>query len=94
MLFASEPFLFLPLLQRQAKDARVHLLGCKIRYIRKEHFDYSRNIFMEVKHFSNNVKTLRSFLFFRCQTVTCDGGHWNKMFLIDKQELSIQETQI
>lgn len=27
-MFASEPFVFLPLLQCQAKDARVHLLGC------------------------------------------------------------------
>lgn len=55
---------------------------------------------MEVKHFSNDIyeenfsKLLIELSYFRCQTATCDGGHWNKMFLIDKQELSIQETQI
>lgn len=31
-LFASEPFLFLPLLQCQAEDARFHLLGCNIQF--------------------------------------------------------------
>ena len=39
LLFAPEPFLFLPLLQCQANDARVHLLGCNITFKGKEPFD-------------------------------------------------------
>ncbi len=94
-LFASEPFLFLPLLQCQAKDARVHLLGCNIRFKGKKYFlttkltpQWRSNISL-MTNMRKNLSKLCDLSYSRCQTATCDGGHWNKMFLIDKQELSI-----
>lgn len=67
LLFASEPLLLLSLLQCQAKDAGVHLLGCNIRFIGKEPFDCKAIISNEVKHYSklkNIRKTFQNFAIF------------------------------
>lgn len=85
-LFTLEPFLFLPLLQRQAEDARVHLLGWsgKLKGRRKE----KKNILIIKSMFPPvlNISAMTNMRRGVCQNFaifvilfSCDGGCWNKM---------------
>lgn len=59
-------------------------------------FENYLNIFHNILAFTVMRKTFQNFaiflflnFFYGCHKATCDGGHWNKIVLIDKQELSI-----
>lgn len=68
-MLLPHPFLFLPLLQRQAKNIRVHLLGCNKQITSQRLFHDLENTsagdksFCDVMYDIDIVKTLRSFLF-------------------------------
>lgn len=68
-LLLPHPFFFLPLLQRQAKNIRVHLLGCNKQITSQRLFHDLENTsagdksFCDVMYDIDTVKTLRSFLF-------------------------------